>query len=233
MKLALLPGDARQTILGRLLAAEGHDVRPYVPGEAADAWLFPVPTGAHPALAELPAGSLALTALAEGSWPRLRLRDYFNREDVLLRNAVITAEGALAAGMAALDRTLLGARVLLLGGGRIALALASRLRALGAEVTVYARSPAQRALAEGLGCRTLASLPEAPAGFHLLYNTVPAPLLAKKPDCPAIELASAPGGFRDGDGVTVARGLPGRTAPRSAAEALLASVQAIIREEST
>ena len=93
--------------------------------------------------------------------------------------------------------------------------------------------PAQRALAEGFGCRTLAALPEKPEGYDLLINTVPAALLPGKPDCPAMELASAPGGFRDPSGVISARGLPGKTAPRSAAEALFSAVQAILREEST
>ncbi len=231
MKIALLPGDTRQRYLGELLGGEGHDIVPYAPGEGADAWLFPLPTGDHPALEELRPGSLALVGQARGRHPRLRLRDYYSGEEVQLRNAAITAEGAIAAAIAHTERTLLGSRILILGGGRISRALAPRLRALGADVTVYARSPAQRALAEGLGCRTLASLPEAPAGFHLLYNTVPAPLLAKKPDCPAIELASAPGGFRDPAGAVIARGLPGKTAPFSAAEALHSSVQAILREE--
>ena len=233
MKLALLPGDARQGILGELLAEAGHEVTPYAPGEAADAWLFPLPTGDHPALRELAPGSLALTALAAGEHPGLRLRDYYDREDVLLRNAAITAEGAVARAIGAMDRTLLGSRVLILGGGRISRALGPRLRALGAEVTVYARDPAQRAAAEGCGCRSLGLLPETPGGFHLLINTVPAPLLPGKPDCPAIELASAPGGFRDPAGVIAARGLPGKTAPGSAAETLFAAVQAILREEST
>ena len=233
MKIALLPGDARQEILGELLAEAGHTVAPYAPGAEADAWLFPLPTGDHPALGELRPESLVLTALAAGEHPGLRLRDYYAREDVLLRNAAITAEGAVGEAIRAMDRTLLGSRVLLLGGGRISRALGPRLRALGAEVTVYARDPAQRAQAEGCGCRSLASLPEAPRGFDLLINTVPAALLPRKPDCPAIELASPPGGFRDPAGVIPARGLPGKTAPESAAEALFCAVQAILREEST
>jgi dipicolinate synthase subunit A len=132
------------------------------------------------------------------------------------------------------ERTLLGSRILILGGGRISLALAPRLRALGAEVTVYARRPEQRALAEGLGCRTLPLLPEEPEGYHILFNTVPAPLLARgAKGALNIELASAPGGFRDNAGVVIARGLPGKAAPLSAAEALLGPILAIIREEET
>jgi dipicolinate synthase subunit A len=234
MKIALAPGDARQEALGRLLAEDGCEVCPYAPGEEADAWLFPLPTGNHPALAELKPGSLALTALAAGEHPHLRLRDYYNKEEVLLRNAAITAEGAIALALEKTERTLLGSRVLILGGGRIARALGPRLRALGAEVTVFARSPAQRAWAESAGCRSLDRLPETPAGHHILFNTIPAPILARAAKGALnIELASAPGGFRDPSGVVIARGLPGKTAPLSAAEALHSSIQAILREEAS
>ena len=234
MKIALLPGDARQEALGRLLAETGEEVCPYVPGERADAWLFPLPTGNHPALKALEPGSLCLTALAAGEHPGLRLRDYYDREDVLLRNAAITAEGAIALAMERREQTLLGSRALILGFGRIARALAPRLRALGAEVTVYARSEAQQALAECLGCRALDSLPEKPEGYSILFNTVPAPLLPGAAEGALnIELASAPGGFRDASGVVIARGLPGKAAPLSAAEALLGPILAIIREEET
>ena len=232
MKIALMPGDARQEHLGRLLAQAGREVVPYEPGGEADAWLFPLPTGNHPALGALKPGSLCLTALAAGEHPLLRLRDYYDNEAVLLRNAAITAEGAVALAMERTDRTLLGSRVLILGGGRISQALAPRLRALGAEVTVYARGEAQRALAACQGCRTLEKLPENPEGYHILFNTVPAPLLPRAAEGALnIELASAPGGFRDSAGVVTARGLPGKTAPRSAAEALLGPILAIIREE--
>ena len=136
--------------------------------------------------------------------------------------------------MARTERTLLGSRVLILGGGRISRALLPRLRALGAEVTVYARAPEQRALAEISGCRSLDRLPEAPAGYHILFNTIPAPVLSGAAEGALnIELASAPGGFRDPSGVVIARGLPGKTAPLSAAEALLSSVQVILREEAS
>ena len=131
MKIALMPGDARQEHLGRLLALAGQEVVPYGPGGEADAWLFPLPTGNHPLLRALKPGSLCLTARAAGEHPLLRLRDYYEDEGVLLRNAAITAEGAIALAMERTDRTLLGSRVLILGGGRISQALAPRLRALG------------------------------------------------------------------------------------------------------
>lgn len=231
MLLALLPGDARQTILGELLTADGFDVRPYEAGLPADVFLFPVPTGENPALGALPAGSRALTALAKGVPPDVTVWDYFAPEAVQLRNAAITAEAALWEAQKRREQTFLGARALLLGFGRIAQALAPRLRALGAEVTVWARRSEALALAEGMGCRTLEILPKKPEGFDMLFNTVPAPVLDAAPDCLTLELASAPGGFRDKTGVVPCSGLPGKYAPRSAAEALHTSILHILQRE--
>ena len=231
MKIAMLPGDARQDILSELLKADGYEVFPYVPGIPADAYLFPLPTGNHPVLSALPHNALALTALAQGRYPHLRLRDYFAVESVQLVNAAITAETALTVAQAHRDRVLNGSNVLILGFGRIGQALAPRLKSLGAEVTVYARRPESRALARSMGCCALPSLPERVAGFDLAFNTIPAQVFPAAPDCLTIELASAPGGFRDAGGVVPAPGLPGKLAPRSAAEALHDSVLEILRKE--
>lgn len=231
MKIALLPGDARQGILGELLKADGFEVFPYAPGIPADAYLFPLPTGSHPALQTLPHNALALTALAQGHYPHIRLRDYFATEAVQLKNAAITAETALTVAQTHRDRVLLGSNVLVLGYGRIGQALAPRLRALGAQVTVYARRPEARMLAMNAGCRVLSALPEKTGGFDLAFNTIPAQILPAAPDCLTIELASAPGGFRDARDVVPAPGLPGKLAPRSAAEALHDSVKDILHRE--
>lgn len=232
MVFAMLPGDARQTALAALLREAGHDAPDYAAGLAADYYVFPMPTGAHPVLEELPDGAAAMTAMAAGVHPRLRLRDYAAAEEVLAENAAITAEGALGLAILQSDRTLRGARVLVLGYGRIGRALAPRLRALGAEVTVYARRADRRVWAEDAGCSTLQTLPPEVAGYDYLFNTIPVPLLDRAPEgCFCLELASAPGGFRDPDGVRIARGLPGKTAPSSAARVLRDGILRIIRED--
>ena len=231
MVIALLPGDARQTILGELLMADGFEVRPYAPGTPADVYLFPVPTGQAPALDSLPAGSRALTALAKGVHPQVQTWDYCVPEAVQQKNAAITAEAAIWEAQSRRERTLCGAKALVLGFGRIGQALGMRLRALGAEVTVWARRDDARAKAEGMGCRTLETLPARPEGYDILFNTVPVPVLDAAPDCLTLELASAPGGFRDKSGVVSAGGLPGKYAPRSAAETLHTSILHILQRE--
>ncbi len=69
----------------------------------------------------------------------LRAADYAKEETFALRNAVPTAEGAIQIAMQELPVVLHKLPCLILGAGRVSNALQSRLRALGAEVTVAAR----------------------------------------------------------------------------------------------
>ncbi len=170
----------------------------------------------------------------------LPLYDYFRREAFTRRNALLTAEGALALLLAGPD-ALSGSRVLISGCGRIGSLLARRLRALGAEVTVAARSSAQRAAAECDGVRAV-SFAGLGGEFDFVVNTVPAPVLGERelkalPGAALIELASPPYGIdaaaaeRLGRKVQLASGLPGKTAPEAAAKAVRDAVYAILREE--
>lgn len=78
----------------------------------------------------------------------VRLIDYLSREELAIRNAVPTCEGALQLAMEQTDCTIQGAHVLVIGAGRIGFLLAVRLHALGAQVTVAARSLRDRARIE-------------------------------------------------------------------------------------
>jgi len=160
----------------------------------------------------------------------LFLEDYFAREELAVRNAVPTAEGAVRIALEQLPVTLHDARVLVIGFGRLGLALAPRLRALGAHTWVAARSPAQRAQAEGLGVNVLSleDMSEWLHTFDLVVNTVPALILgveelaSLKEGAVVIDLASLPGGADDesaaalGVRVIHALSLPGREAPLTA-----------------
>ena len=79
MIFAMIPGDARQSCLRQLLRDDGHDTPDYYPGLKADCYVFPLPTGRHPMLETLPAGSLVLAGQPRGDYPQLRLRDYYAR----------------------------------------------------------------------------------------------------------------------------------------------------------
>jgi len=172
--------------------------------------------------------------------------DYFRREELQVRNAAITAEGAVQRAMEETDTTLRGMACLVVGYGRIGRLLAYRLRGLGAEVSVAARREANLAWIEAMDCRPVptASLAETAGAFQIIFNTVPARLLrapvlgALRRGCLILELASPPGGVdlqaaeRLGIRVISAGGLPGLTAPRAAAAAIGRTIYRILEERS-
>ena len=130
------------------------------------------------------------------------------------------------------------------GFGRVGQALAVRLAALGAVVTLAARSPAQRALAQSLGLKAapLEQLPALAPGFDTVVNTVPAPVLTRTvlaqlpPAALIVDLASRPGGTdfaaaaQLGHTALHALSLPAACAPDSAGEAAAQTVLEILQE---
>ena len=148
--------------------------------------------------------------------------------------------------MEQLPFTLHGARVLVVGFGRVGKLTAHRMGCLGARMTVAAGDYGDLAWAaaygwEGLRTETLACELGA---FDLIINTVPALLLDESrlrwvnPEALLLDLASAPGGIdrtaaeKLGLRLMQAPGLPGRTAPVTAAAAIRDAVYHILWEES-
>lgn len=162
----------------------------------------------------------------------------------MVANAVPTAEGAVQVAMETLPFTLHSSRVLVLGFGRVGKLTAHRMRALGAKVTVSASGYEDLAWAAAYHYETirLADLAWELGGFQLLVNTIPAQVLDRRrlhwvdPEAFLLDLASAPGGVdlaaaeERGLRVLQAPGLPGRTAPVTAAAAIRDSVYHILWE---
>lgn len=144
--------------------------------------------------------SPAMRALAESCG--VTIIDYFEREELCVKNAVITAEGAASIAMEELPISLFGSRCMITGHGRISKALMRILRGMGADVTVAARKHGDLAEIEAEGCRAvhIATLAEHVRGMDVLFNTVPARILTADileklgPDTLLIDLASKPGG---------------------------------------
>jgi len=128
------------------------------------------------------------------------------------------------------DRSLMGMEVLVVGYGRIGSLLAPKLAALGAMVTVAARSPAARARAEAQGFRSV-NITFIPAWFDAVVNTVPATVLeGDYGGALCLDLASAPGGWPKGEPVLHAVGLPGTYAPQTAAEVMRDAIYRTVKE---
>ena len=189
-QVAVIGGDARQAAAGRALARAGYTVCGAEQLALADYILLPLPLDeTRTPLAELlraaKPGALALGGRLSAQAKQIaqeagvELVDYFAREELTIRNAIPTAEGCLAILLRQRKRTLWGSGVLVTGFGPVGQALGPRLAALGAEVTVAARRPAQRALAESLGLRSvpLAALAGVAPAFDTVVNTIPAVVL--------------------------------------------------------
>jgi dipicolinate synthase subunit A len=174
----------------------------------------------------------------------IELVDYFAREELTVLNAIPTAEGCIELLLRRSQRTLCGTPVLVVGFGHVGRALAPRLAALGAPVTVAARSPAQRAEARsmGLAAADTARLQTLAARFDTVVNTAPAPLLTQAVLCALpprsliVDLASRPGGTDFaaaqalGHTALHALSLPASCAPESAGEYVAHTVLAILAE---
>lgn len=172
--------------------------------------------------------------------------DYLKREELAVKNAVPTAEGTLELALRELDCTVAGLSVLVTGWGRVAKATAALFSAVGADVTVAARSAA--ALAEAEVCRhkvfPISQLHDKIGGYRLIINTVPALVIDGEAvrrtcgGCLIIDLASKPGGTdfescaKEGRRFIHALGLPGKCSPETAGGIIAATAMQIFRERS-
>ena len=175
----------------------------------------------------------------------MKLIDYYDMEEVQIKNAVPTVEGALSIAMKELPITLYGAECTILGYGRIGKRLAYALHTLGAKVTVCARSERDLAYARITGCRTmrLSDYLTLPCPADILFNTIPkniitSDMLSKMPArMLIIELASAPGCMdartqkQCGKKLIRAGSLPGKIAPITAGKILFESIASILKQE--
>ena len=132
----------------------------------------------------------------------LRLIDYYKREDLMILNAVPTAEGAINIAMQELPVTLSNSKVLVMGYGRTGKVLAHKLYGLHTEVYVSARKYEDFAWIEAFGYKhiTYDELDLYLGEFDAIFNTVPALLLGGehlkkiKSDAVIVDLSSNPGG---------------------------------------
>ncbi len=186
-------------------------------------------------------------AVPKAAWTAIQrlglyVTDYYTDEALTVANAAVTAEGAVQTAMEHLSVTLRGTPCLVIGFGRIGKLLAHDLAALGADVSVSARRFDDFAWIDALGYRAMHTerLNGKLAGFRAIFNTVPHPVLTAplleqlRKDCVVIELASLPGvdaAAAEKIEYVKANGLPGKTAPETAARALRQTLYRIWEEE--
>ena len=174
--------------------------------------------------------------------------DYFESEVLQLKNALPTAEGAIEIAMRELPVVLDGTKMSVIGYGRIGEVLSAKLKALGADVTVWARRREVCTRAELMGYTAEQIMGEHSLNFdtntRIIFNTVPSKLFTRAvlqrlgSDCIIIDLASAPGGVDMGAAAELgirsiwATALPGKCAPESAGIILGQTVHSILLDAS-
>ncbi|MDD4124598.1 MAG: dipicolinate synthase subunit DpsA [Eubacteriales bacterium] len=171
--------------------------------------------------------------------------DYYEREEMKILNAVPTAEGAIGIAMEELPVTVHNSKMSVLGFGRVGKALALRLKALGAHVTVCARKEGDLAFAESLGMHAVSmrAIQDALSGYSCVFNTVPSTIIREPlfdylgKDTLVIDLAARPGGVdfdsarQHGIKVVWALSLPGKTSPVTAGEIIQKACVNILKQE--
>lgn len=158
--------------------------------------------------------------------------DLIKREEFAVLNAIATAEGTIQIAMEETQRTVHGAKVLVMGFGRIGKVLAKMLDGIGAKVSCEARKDEDLAWVKAYGFEPihLNNLNDKLSKFDIIINTIPFQILNNdrlelvKKDVVLIDLASNPGGVdrkaarEKGLKLIWALSLPGKVAPLTSAD---------------
>ncbi|HLS10335.1 dipicolinic acid synthetase subunit A [Lentibacillus sp.] len=164
----------------------------------------------------------------------VKLIPLLNRDDVAIYNSIPTAEGMIMMAIEHTDYTIHSSRVIVVGFGRVGNTVANKFAALGAKVSVCAKSIMDLARITELGHTAIPfdQLHEHTRDCDLLINTVPAQVVTKDaiqhlpPHGIIFDLASKPGGTdfdyakQRGIKAILAKSLPGIVAPKTAGKIL-------------
>ena len=167
--------------------------------------------------------------------------DFMEDAIVTEENAIATAEGAIAQLICHSPYNIEGAKVIVTGYGYCGKAIAKKLAALGARVTVLARRSEVRKQAkqDGFYAADFAFGPEEAMGAVMLVNTVPAPVVTKllirelPRDAYILDIASKPGGTdfecarESGVAADLVLSIPGRFSPKSSAYILARAIERV------
>lgn len=257
-------GDMRQVMLAKLLEEKGHQVWmagfekmgilnkadskpdyiflpiPYknedgsvkAPFAGGKLNLFDI-VNAYPDSAYLLGGCDAAAKKLFGD--NIKYTDLMQNEAYQIRNALLTAQGAVCAYLNNTDAALCDKTCLVTGYGRISKFLCRLLRACSSEVITAARKDKDIELItlEGYRAARISDMKETLPEADVIFNTVPFHVFGKaetacmKKGAKYIELASPPYGTdmesakSMGIDVQMEPGIPGRFFPASAAKAIL------------
>ena len=176
-----------------------------------------------------------------GTWKQISPLDYYDREELIIGNAMLTAEAAIAIAIQTFPATLNHSSCLVTGFGRIGKWLCHMLKAFHANVDCAARKKSDFMEIENRGCRPI-EYKNISQKYDIIFNTVPVKVLGKKQlihqdaNTLIIELASAPGGIcleaakEQNLRVMNAQSLPGKISPKTSGEYIKQTIYNILEE---
>lgn len=189
-------------------------------------------------------GKISKNVAAELDLLEKKYADYYTIEEFQIKNALLSAEGAVYYAKQSYDSSLHGAKIGIFGFGRIGKMLAYILRSVGAHISVFARKETDISLIDILGMHGVDIKSEeflhSVGEQDIIFNTVPYNIITEeligvlRSDAVLMDLASAPFGISDEllekYNLNYHRelGIPGRYAPRAAGEILAQVVLNII-----
>ena len=229
-------------------AAQECDIAVLPVRPVADGNLF-APFSQHPISINGLEDQIGKKPIFSGSAPMLKpyisgeILDYSANEMFTLRNAELTAEGAVELILREYEGAVYGSEILVTGYGRIGKVLSRYLSMMGAKVTVAARNPDDRDMIAYRGM-TAADYPALDwSHYQVIVNTVPAEVIDReaiaqmREDVFIIDLASLPGGVdfsaaKDRELTCIyALSLPGKTAPLTAGIIIKDTIMNILNRE--
>ena len=178
------------------------------------------------------AGSVNQKIYEQAEKSNVKIIDIMQNEKLTILNTIATAEGAIQRLISNTDIILHGAKILILGYGRVAKTLAQKLKGLDSKVTISARK--EEALTwgytYGFDVVNINNIDNVLQNYDIIINTVPELILGKKQlriikkETYLLDLASMPGGIdfeeakQKGIKAELALGLPGKYAPYTTAK---------------
>ncbi len=270
MKILIVTADKRQIYMTERLKETGFDCTFYKPDltlsdneRQFDAVVFALPSvkfsrvnceydvRLESILSLVKKGGYVFSAMADGPFRKavedgeLENFDYYSREELVISNAYLTAEGVLELVLVNSEVSLRNLKILVTGYGKTGEAIADVLSRNHASVTVAARKEKDRTRAK---CRNMQSLSfseiEKCAGdFDFVINTVPAEVIGRnlltefRSDCIFLEIASKPYGIeisaaeKQNKKVIIASSLPGKYVAKSAGVFIADTITNIVKEE--
>ncbi len=171
--------------------------------------------------------------------------DYYEREELIILNAALTAQGVLELVLINSDVCLNELKILVTGYGKTGEAIADAMKKNGVSVTVAARRVRDRARAKmkNMNAVNFDEIKDVASNFDFVINTVPEQVIGKNllskfnNKCIFLEIASKPYGIdipsaeMQSKKVIIASSLPGKYTPRSAGVFIAQTILNIVKEE--